>query len=236
MLQKRQQSWFHINPGPNTKGSQGLQSNYYPAYLDLKGKKCVVVGGGKIAERKVKMLLRAGASVHVISPEITGSLRLLKTKRCIRYSSRIYRKGDLKNAWLTIAATSEQEVNIAVSEDAPFLVNVIDAPELANFITPALVQTGPLQIAVSTGGSSPAMAASIRRELELLFDKNIGQYLSYIGKMRRKLFETVQDTKIREGFFKIAGSPRLLDLVRKRGFNAAKKEVMQELSRIEGLK
>jgi len=213
-----------------------LQPNYYPAYLDLKGKKCVVVGGGRVAERKIRALLKAGAAVYTISPELTPPLKRLKAAGSIRHSARAYKKGDLKGAWLAIAATSDETINKAVSRDAPFLVNVVDAPELANFIAPAVVQSGPLQIAVSTGGSSPAMAASIRRELDLLFGKDIGQYASFIGGLRKKLLERISTQQEREDFFRIAGSPKLLNLVRNKGFNAAKKKIMRELSRLEELK
>lgn len=213
-----------------------MRPEYYPAYLNLKGKKCVVVGGGKVAERKVMALIVSGASVCVISPELTAALQRLKTNSIIRHIPREYRKGDVRDAYLVIAATSDELINKAVSRDAPFLVNVVDAPGLANFIVPAVIRSGPLKIAVSTGGASPAMAASVRREIEGLYGKDVGRYLTFIGKLREKVMETVADAEAREVFFKMAGSPEILDIVRAEGFMKAKAIVMDRLLKLRGTK
>jgi precorrin-2 dehydrogenase/sirohydrochlorin ferrochelatase len=213
-----------------------LRPEYYPAFLDLRGKKCVVVGGGRVAERKVTALVASGADVHVISPQLVVALKRLWAKGAIRHIARAYRKGDLRDAFLVIAATSDEVINRTVSRDAPFLVNVADAPGLANFIVPAVVKSGPLKIAISTGGASPALAASVGRELEVLYGKDVVRYLLFIGKLRKEVMETVVDTKAREVLFKVAGSAEILGLVRDEGFMKAKARIMERLSQLRGVK
>jgi len=213
-----------------------LRPEYYPAFLDLRGKKCVVVGGGRVAERKVKALVASGADIRVISPQLVAALERLRAKGAIRHIARAYRKGDLRDAFLVFAATSDEDINRTVSRDAPFLVNVADAPELANFIVPAVVKSGPLKIAVSTGGASPALAASVRRELEVLYGKDVGRYLLLIGKLRKEVMETVVDSKAREVFFRMAGSAEILGIIRNEGFMKAKAKIMERLSQLRGAK
>lgn len=175
---------------------------YYPVFLNLKGKKCVVVGGGKVAERKALSLLRSGAEVIVISPECTGRLKKENLKGRIKYISRVYKKGDLKNAFLVIAATDSGETNKRISEDAPYLVNVVDMPLLCNFIVPSVVRRGPLTIAVSTSGISPSLARTIRKELEGLYGREFEKHLNYIKKMRVKALSGIKNNKERIKFLR----------------------------------
>ena len=140
--------------------------NYYPAFLNLQEKKAVVVGGGKVAERKVLTLLKAGADVTVVSPLLTSRLRKLKEAKRIRHISRTYRFGDLKDSFLVIAATDSPAVNTKVAEGAPALLNVVDVPFECNFIAPSIVKRGPLVFAISTSGTSPAFAKAVRKEIE----------------------------------------------------------------------
>ena len=213
-----------------------MRPEYYPAFLDLRGKKCVVVGGGRVAERKVKALVASGADIRVISPQLVAALERLRAKGAIRHIARAYRKGDLRDAFLVFAATSDEDINRTVSRDAPFLVNVADAPELANFIVPAVVKSGPLKIAVSTGGASPALAATVGRELEVLYGKDVGRHLLFIGKLRKEVMETVVDSKAREVFFRMAGSAEILGIIRNEGFMKAKAKIMERLSQLRGAK
>jgi precorrin-2 dehydrogenase/sirohydrochlorin ferrochelatase len=209
-----------------------LYSDYYPAFLNLRGKKCVVIGGGKVAERKVSALVRSGACVLVISPELTPVLERLKSAGTISHIGRGYRKGDLKCAFLAIAATSSEKVNRAVAHEAPFLVNVVDMPDLCNFIVPAVVGRRPLTIAVSTGGASPAMAAAIRREL---YGTDIGRYLLFLGRLRKEALKKIVDKKTREKFLRKAASKEILGILRDEGFLNAKERVMEKLLRVRGL-
>ena len=231
---KRQRSSLPVSTGI-IEESCDLRPDYYPAFLNLGGEKCVVIGGGKIAERKVSALVRSGACVRVISPELTPLLERLKSAGTISHVARRYRKGDLKHAFLAIAATSSEKVNRSVSHEAPFLVNVVDVPELCNFIVPAVVGRRPLTIAVSTGGASPAMAAAIRRELELLYGNEIGRYLLFLGKLRKEAMKKIVDKKTRENFLKKAATKEILGILRDEGFLKAKERVLERLVKARGL-
>lgn len=176
--------------------------SYYPILLNLKGKKCVVVGGGKVAERKALPLLKSGAKITVISPECTGRLKKEHLRERIKYISRRYKKGDLKNAFLVIAATDSGEINKKISEDAPYLINVVDKPLLCNFIVPSVVRRGPLTLAVSTSGISPSLARTIRKELEGLYGREFEKHLNHIKKMRVKALSGIKNNKERIKFLR----------------------------------
>jgi len=204
-------------------------TNYYPAFINLCGKQCVVVGGGKVAERKVLTLLDSGAAVKVISPALTDVLEKQKDKGRIRHIRRNYRSGDLKGAFLVIAATSDERINRKVSDDAPCLVNVVDKPEMANFIVPSVVNRGPMTIAVSTSGASPAIARAVRKELELLYNKDFGQFLDFLKKLRKRAIKEITDKKARERFLKDVASKEVLSILRGKGFKEAKEKVINKI-------
>lgn len=202
-----------------------MDPNYYPAFVNLKGKRCIVVGGGRVAERKVLSLLRSGASVAVISPSLTPCLARKRDRGIIDHIAREYRQGDANTAFLVIAATGDERVNREVSEDAPCMINVVDQPGLANFIVPSVVRRGPLTIAVSTAGTSPALARAIRSELEQMYGDEIGQFLRFLGGLRKKAMSEVTDKKSREQFLRAAASGDLLRILREKGLDAAKRAV-----------
>jgi precorrin-2 dehydrogenase/sirohydrochlorin ferrochelatase len=130
---------------------------------------------------------------------------------------------------LVIAATSDERINSRVSGDAPFLVNVVDRPELANFIVPSVVSRGPMTIAISTSGASPAMAKAVRKELELLYNKDFGHFLAFLRQLRKKAMRDIPDNKERERLLKEAGSKEILSILRKNGFKAAKNKVLEKI-------
>lgn len=194
----------------------GIIKKYYPVFLDLKGRGCVVVGGGKVAERKVLGLLKAGARVKVISPALTSRLAKEKSSGAIRHIPRRYRKTDLRGAFLVIAATDSLEENSRISSDVgDTLVNVVDTPELCNFIVPSTLKRGPLTIAISTSGTSPAMARAIRKELEALYGGQFGRYLKGLAGLRAKAAGEIKDKKERERFLKSLASEKILKGLRK---------------------
>ena len=190
---------------------------YYPAFLNLKGKKTVVIGGGKVAERKILALLKAGADVTVISPKITKRIAGEKLKGSLKHIPRQYRKGDVKNTFLVIAATDSEEINQKVSEDATCLVNVVDTPSLCNFIVPSVLQRGPLTIAVSTGGISPALSKSIRKELEKLYGPEFTEYLRLLETIRKRAMKEIQNKKSRADFLKSLASEEIVKMLRQKG-------------------
>jgi precorrin-2 dehydrogenase/sirohydrochlorin ferrochelatase len=189
-------------------------SAYYPVFLTLKGKKAVVVGGGKVAERKIMSLMKVGACIKVISPHLTKRLEKEKTKGTITHLSRYYKKGDLKNAFLVIAATSSPDINKRVSEDASCLVNVVDTTDLCNFIVPSVVKRGSLTFAISTSGISPGLSRSIRKEIETFYGIEFSDYLKSLKKIRIKAMKIIHDKKRRRIFLKEIASDRILKKLR----------------------
>jgi precorrin-2 dehydrogenase len=142
---------------------------HYPVCLDLGGRPCVVVGGGAVAERKVRGLLDAGACVTVLSPRLTPGLLALAGKGRLQWRPREYRPGDLTEAWLVMVATDDRAVNGEVAKEARarrVWANCADDPERCDFALPAIARRGTLTVAVSTGGASPALAQMAREEIE----------------------------------------------------------------------
>ena len=196
-------------------------NSYYPAFIDLENKKTVVFGGGKVAERKILGLLDTGAKVTVVSPGLTKRIEREKQKGRLRHICRGYRKSDLKNAFLVIAATDDRDVNERVSRDAPCLVNVVDVPKLCNFIVPSSMQRGPLTIAISTGGVSPALARSLRKELEKIYGCEFSGYLKTLQKIRAQAMTMIKDGKKRAAFLKAVASDNMLKLLKEKGCSEA---------------
>jgi siroheme synthase-like protein len=165
---------------------------YYPLMLNLKGKKCVVVGGGHVALRKVKMLLDCGADITVVSPKPHLGMAKLSEKKAIRLIHRDYKVGDLTDATLAVASTDVKEINRTVAHEAKrlgILVNVVDDPRLSSFILPSFFRRGHLTIAVSSGGTSPALARKIRSNLEKSLGKEYATLLSLISEVRSAIKE-----------------------------------------------
>ena len=141
---------------------------YYPIFTDLNGRRCIVIGGGLVAQRKVTTLLRCGAEITVVSPSVTKRLSAYARAGRIRHVARRFRPADLHGAWLAYAATDDHEINAAVHRTARrqrLFANVVDQTPLCTFIAPAIFRHGPLTIAVSTAGGSPSLAKRLRSEL-----------------------------------------------------------------------
>ena len=206
--------------------------NYYPAFLNLKGKKAVVVGGGRIAERKVLTLLKAGADVTVISPRLTEKLAKQKETGRMCHIPRAYRQGDLKDGFLVIAATDSPEVNSMVAAEAPCLLNVVDVPVECNFIAPSVVERGPLVFAISTGGTSPAFAKAVRKEIEKSYGPVFSGYLSFVKTLRSRAMREIADRTAREKFFKSLASADILNALRTKGLDSVKKSVMNRFLKL----
>jgi len=192
----------------------------------------VIVGGGKVAERKSLSLLRAGAEVTVISPRITRKLEVLTEKGMIRLVRRSYRRCDIRSAFVIIAATDSEKTNRKVAAHAAadnVLVNVVDKPSLCNFIVPSVLRQGALTIAVSTGGVSPAMARSIRKELKAHYDTRYSAYLRLLKGIRARVMEKIPEKGKRERILKVIASEDLIGILVRDGFMAAKKEAYRRL-------
>jgi precorrin-2 dehydrogenase/sirohydrochlorin ferrochelatase len=216
--------------------SGSVAPTYYPAFLNLREKRCVVVGGGPVAARKVTALLRCGAAVTVISPTLSDSLLRQHDKGLIGFRRRNYRKGDLAKAFLVVAATADPQVNEKIAREAPCLINVVDRPQLGNFIVPSRVSRGPLTIAVSTSGASPGLSREIRREMSNLYDKRFGEFFSFAAKLRRRLLRDVSDREVRARILNAVASHEVLQTLRGEGFAAARERVMKLVSQAAGMR
>jgi len=163
---------------------------YYPVFLKIAGRKCVVVGGGEVALRKVKILLQYGADVEVISPGLCPELVRLGESEEISVHNHAYETGDLACAFLTISATDDSELNrqvTAEARDKAILVNVVDDAENSDFIVPSYLSRDSLTIAVSTSGQSPALARKIRTRLEKEINEQYGVLTRLVGEVRAEI-------------------------------------------------
>lgn len=163
---------------------------YYPIFLNIKGRNCLVVGGGEVGTRKVHMLIECGACVTVVSIEATETLKRLFENQGITLLLRPYRSSDLDRQFLIIGATNDEELNQHISRDAEkrnLLYNIADRPAACNFILPAIVQQGDLVMAISTSGKSPAFAKKLRKDLEKQFGEAYAFFLDLMGAIRDRL-------------------------------------------------
>lgn len=177
----------------------------YPVMLNIKGKAVAVVGGGQIAYRKMDSLLRAGAKVTVISPEINLNVEKLYRENQISWKNKAFEPNDLDSAWIVIAATNSKKVNesVALSSGNHQLVNVVDNHEIGNLHVPANLIRGELTISVATGGASPILAKVIRDELAVTYDETYEDYLTFLAKSRGKIKQLTCNQKTKTQLLKI---------------------------------
>ena len=162
----------------------------FPAFLKLRGRWCVVVGGGKVAEGKIASLLDAEAQIVVVAPEATDAIAEWAREGRIQWHAKLFERDDLTGAFLAVAATSAPGVNHEVflaAEVHGILCNAVDDPDRCNFYYPAVVRRGALQIAISTAGLSPALSQRLRRELEEQFGPEYELWIEWLGAMRSAL-------------------------------------------------
>ncbi len=188
------------------------QMKFYPVCLDISNKRCVVVGGGDVAERKVAKLLECGARVILIGKTMTPGLRVMKDEGNIKHVPDDYREEQIEDAFLVIGATDRDDVNEKIfrdSRDRGILVNIVDEPSRCNFIVPAVFRREDLLVAVSTGGKSPALARRLRADMEEKYGPEYGILLDIMGNLReriiarggtsaenKRIFESVLDSDI----------------------------------------
>jgi precorrin-2 dehydrogenase / sirohydrochlorin ferrochelatase len=173
----------------------------FPIFLKLDGRRCLVVGAGKVAEGKIRGLIEARASIEVVAPEAVWQLKKWAWEGVIGWKARVFQPSDLDQVSLVIAATSVPEVNREVFKQARLrnvLCNAVDDPENCDFYYPAVVNRGDLQIAISTGGRSPALAQRLRQELEEQFGAEYESWVAELGKAREELTAQVLDIEARK--------------------------------------
>ncbi len=188
----------------------------YPAILVLDGRLGVVVGGGKIADRKVQTLLDAGAQVRIVSTDLTAKLRKQARDGVIEVIERAYERGDLKGAAVAIAATNDSHVNhevYAEAMDQGIPVNVVDDVPYCTFIAPSIVRRGDLLIAISTGGRAPALAVRLRERLEREIGSEYGEMIALLGDLRDHVTVPGDEDERRERWYRVVDSD-VFDLVR----------------------
>jgi precorrin-2 dehydrogenase / sirohydrochlorin ferrochelatase len=196
-----------------------LETPFYIACLRLTGRRCLVVGGGEVGLEKVEGLLACDGRVVLVAPDAVPELESLAAEGSIEWLRREYQPGDLEGTFIAIAATDDTDINIRVYEDAErraMLVNVVDVPPLCNFILPAIVRTGPLAIAISTAGASPALAKRIKREIAQQYGEPYAQLAVLLNEARgwaKAELPTYQD---RKAFFEgiVNGQPDPVALLR----------------------
>jgi precorrin-2 dehydrogenase / sirohydrochlorin ferrochelatase len=185
----------------------------YPIMVQLAGKRVVVVGGGKVAERKVSSLLDTGASIIVISPEATDRLKKLAGEKKVEWRQKQYLSGDLTDAFMVFAATDDRGLNQRVGNEAGAhqLVTMADNPEGSDFHVPASLQRGRMTIAISTGGASPKLASQIREQLEQQFDSSYEDYLNFLYQTRQKILREVEDPLLKNKLLTVIVSSEFLN-------------------------
>jgi precorrin-2 dehydrogenase/sirohydrochlorin ferrochelatase len=190
----------------------------FPVNLNLRDRKCLVVGGGRVAERKVKSLLQCGAEIWVVSPELTGELEKLAEEGAISFVSRHYVAEDLDGCFLVISAADDREANFSVADDCfarNIPVNVVDDPARCSFTVPSILRRGSLCVAVSTEGNSPLLAKKIREELENLFGPEYAEFLELMGNVRSQVIRDVADAETRRRIFECLINSDILELIKK---------------------
>jgi len=212
-----------------------LETPFYMACLRLSGRRCVVVGGGEVGLEKVEGLLACDADVTLVAPEAHPELVQLALEGSIRWEQREYASGDLDAALIAIAATDDTDLNIRVFEDAEaraMLVNVVDVPPLCNFILPAIVRTGPLAVAISTAGASPALAKRMKREIGELFGEPYALLAILLNDARGWAKATLPTYQDRKEFFEsiVNGDPDPIELLRA-GNVAAVRDLIEDVQR-----
>jgi precorrin-2 dehydrogenase/sirohydrochlorin ferrochelatase len=189
----------------------------FPLLLDLEGMNVIVIGGGAVAERKVRSLLEGGASVTIVAPELTQGLSELVSDRSVVHIARAFSPGDLAGASLVFAAADDERVSTAVAEEARRLslpVNAVDRPELCTFIVPAVMRQGPLTIAVSTSGASPAWSRRIKQHLIGEFGEEYKRLLEALYSVRRRCMREITEPAKRREILQKLADDSLLELAR----------------------
>lgn len=203
-------------------------SNLYPIYLNLEKQLCLVVGGGKVAERKTGSLLECGARVRLVSPKVTEKIKQWADQGELELLVKNYQPKDLEGVFLVFAATDNEVVNNTVAEDCfsrNLAVNVADDLPKCNFIIPSVIRRGKLAIAVSTGGGSPLLAAKIRRRLESEFGPEYAEFIEILRELRLQILAEVEDINQRKIIFKNLVESDILDLLKAKQYDQVKERI-----------
>ncbi len=196
-----------------------LDTPFYMACLKLTGRKCLVVGGGAVGLEKIEGLLACDGQVTLVSPSAIPELEDLAAEGSIVWERRAYRADDLDGAFMAVAATGDTDINVRVYEDAEeraMLVNVVDVPPLCNFILPAVFRSGPLAVAISTAGASPALAKRIKRQIAEEYGEPYAKLAELLNEVRGWAKGSLPTYQDRKAFFEdiVNGEPDPIELLR----------------------
>ncbi|MBW1889289.1 MAG: bifunctional precorrin-2 dehydrogenase/sirohydrochlorin ferrochelatase [Deltaproteobacteria bacterium] len=203
---------------------------YFPVFLDINDRNCLVIGGGSVGTRKALALVESGANVTVISPTVTDTLRSLARRGTINLKTRTYCPADMEGMFLVFGATNQETLNRQINQDAErlnMLCNIADRPAVCNFILPATVKRGDLVIAISTSGKSPAFAKELRKHLETQFGDEYATLLTLMGGIRSLLLKEKHAPEEHKPIFNRIIQSGIIDLIK-----ADKKEEIDTLLRI----
>jgi precorrin-2 dehydrogenase/sirohydrochlorin ferrochelatase len=209
---------------------EGAAVRYYPLCLDISGKRCVVVGSGNVAERKIKRLLDCGACVEVVGKALTPILAAWKGEGRIVHRETDYEDSCLAGASLVIGATDDETVNERIAQDARtrrIPVNIVDNPARCDFILPSVVERGDLLIAVSTGGKSPALAGKLREDLEESYGPEYGILLEILGALRAKVIAAGHSSAENRDCFTAVVRSDILDDIRQKAWAKVKETILR---------
>ncbi len=192
---------------------------YYPICLDIQNRNCLVVGGGSVGTRKVMTLIDCGATVMVVSPDVTSTLNALAKNGMITIEKRPFQASDLAGQFLVIGATDNQKLNRQIQTEAErlgMLYNIADRPKACNFILPSIVNRGDLVIAISTSGTSPAFAKKLRLDLEKEFGNEYAVFLRLMGAIRKKLLTKNNEPEANKHLFEQLINSGLVQMIKNR--------------------
>lgn len=195
-----------------------MMRQYYPVMIDLNGKKIVVIGGGAVATRKIGGLLMSGAEITVISPSVTDQIKQWAYENYIKWlPSKFEGKHNIQDAFLVFAATNNVKVNREISQMASSfqLLNIVDHPQLSNFIVPSTFTRGKLSVSVSTSGSYPGLSKKIKQELLQIYDESYEEYVGFLEQCRAEILKNISDPQTRSRIFEKLLDPIFLELTKK---------------------
>lgn len=205
---------------------------YFPLFLDISGKNFLVVGSGKVAERKIRTLLRFKANIKVVSSRISKNVKKMAEKGLIVAKEKNYETSDLDGIDFVISATNDSKINRKISLDAKNLkipVNVVDDPELCDFIMPSIVKRGQMVLAISTSGRLPFLSKKLRMDLEKMVDSDYLKYFLKMAKVREKIKGEIRDKKEKERMLKILSNMDVKEVAKMR-----LRDLEKVLSKIKG--
>lgn len=208
-------------------------AGHYPVILNIEDRLCIVVGGGEVALRKVRALVEKGAVVRIIAPDAVVQIKEMVEKDEVEWEQRLYESGDLEGALLAVAATDDQQINREVRHEAytrRVPVNIVDDPEGSDFHVPSFFEDGPLLVAVSTRGSSPAVARTLRRAIQEWMGPEFSRSLEIVGAFRERLKQEIHDPKERVRFWERGIDAEMIDLMREGDADKVKKALEDKLA------